>query len=522
MRNWILTFFIIITNLGCYGQDLKKIGYKQLADDIFFSAQERVSYKNVHFINDLPNKGAETFITTYINSGAPWTVYGGFKRYLESKGAKKDSTGLFYSNCKSISIEDCKFDNDIRFSNINFQGSLSLINNDFPTISEDFVGLYGQVFGGAVLVDSCKFKGYFQLLVRKEMPYRFFFKFNHTETNGFQLELQKSTSQIKQSKIFENSYIQIHGESYIELDSISLGSINFALDNIKEITLSNSVISDSTHNFSMLYWNSERIALIKNKFNSNIKLSFDEAQISIIENEFYKKLALSFSTLEKTSYVNLSSIKDLDIGILSNGSYYNATTRQQVNDDVAYKAYLRINKTLYDHFKDVGDIKSANDTYVRIREIENTKLGILYDSIPSFRSFFDLNLNKLLKFYTNYGTDPAKALVISFYIIFAFGIFYFFFPSDWDITSKSKLIKNFKDFIEKNEKGYIKPFLTLTLGFLISIINATTLSLNSFTTLGFGNIPTHGLARYICILEGFLGWFLLSIFTVALINQAQF
>jgi len=101
-------------------------------------------------------------------------------------------------------------------------------------------------------------------------------------------------------------------------------------------------------------------------------------------------------------------------------------------------------------------------------------------------------------------------------------VFYFFFPSDWDVTSKSLLIQKFRDFIEKNEKGYIKPFFQLAIGFLVSLINAVTLSLNAFTTLGFGNIPTHGLARYVCVLQGFIGWFLLSIFTVALINQAQF
>jgi hypothetical protein len=54
------------------------------------------------------------------------------------------------------------------------------------------------------------------------------------------------------------------------------------------------------------------------------------------------------------------------------------------------------------------------------------------------------------------------------------------------------------------------------------LLNAITLSLNSFVTLGFGNIPTKGAARYVCIFQGFLGWFLLSIFTVALINQVLF
>ena len=54
---------------------------------------------------------------------------------------------------------------------------------------------------------------------------------------------------------------------------------------------------------------------------------------------------------------------------------------------------------------------------------------------------------------------------------------------------------------------------------LLSLLNALTLSLNAFVTLGFGTIPTTGVPRYLCIVQGFLGWFLLSIFTVALINQ---
>src|SRR5258706_8291805 len=116
-------------------------------------------------------------------------------------------------------------------------------------------------------------------------------------------------------------------------------------------------------------------------------------------------------------------------------------------------------------------------------------------------------------------TTLFRSIVISIYIIICFGIFFFFFPSDWDTTSKSKLVQNFKDFIQKNEKGYVKPFFVLLLGFIISLINAVTLSLNAFITLRFGNIPTHSIARYFCVLEGFLGWFLLSIFTVAMINQ---
>jgi len=141
------------------------------------------------------------------------------------------------------------------------------------------------------------------------------------------------------------------------------------------------------------------------------------------------------------------------------------------------------------------------------------------DINTTFQNYFRWKLNQLLKIYINHGTDPALAIVISMYVVIAFAIFYFFFPSEWDITSKSKLIKDFKDFTQKNDKGYIRPFLSMLLGFVISLINALTLSLNAFTTLGFGGIPTKGLAKYVCIIQGFIGWFLLSIFTVALINQ---
>lgn len=74
-----------------------------------------------------------------------------------------------------------------------------------------------------------------------------------------------------------------------------------------------------------------------------------------------------------------------------------------------------------------------------------------------------------------------------------------------NITSKSKLIQDFKEFTQKNDKGYRKPFFSLVLRFLILLINALTLSQNSFTTLGFGRIPTTGLARYVCIIQGFIG-----------------
>jgi hypothetical protein len=54
---------------------------------------------------------------------------------------------------------------------------------------------------------------------------------------------------------------------------------------------------------------------------------------------------------------------------------------------------------------------------------------------------------------------------------------------------------------------------------IIRAIDSFTLSLNVFSTLGFGEVPVKGGIRYLTVLEGFVGWFLLSIFSVSLISQ---
>lgn len=53
----------------------------------------------------------------------------------------------------------------------------------------------------------------------------------------------------------------------------------------------------------------------------------------------------------------------------------------------------------------------------------------------------------------------------------------------------------------------------------IKVLNALMLSINTFTTLGFGEIPIKGLPRYLAIVQGFIGWFMLTIFSVSLISQ---
>jgi len=201
---------------------------------------------------------------------------------------------------------------------------------------------------------------------------------------------------------------------------------------------------------------------------------------------------------------------------------YNGQTEAELADKTNFDRLVQSYEIMFLGYKSTGDIESANLSYIRIKDLYLNRLGYLYHTNGGFKHYFRWKLAQLLKFYTNHGTDPALSIVISIYVILIFAVFYIFYPSEWDVTSKARLISDFRDFANKNEKGRLRPFITLLIGFGISIINAITLSINSFVTLGFGTIPTTGAARYVCILQGFIGWFLLSIFTVSLINQILF
>jgi hypothetical protein len=201
--------------------------------------------------------------------------------------------------------------------------------------------------------------------------------------------------------------------------------------------------------------------------------------------------------------------------------YYGETDDELV-DKTNFDKLVQSYEILFLGYKASGDIESANLSYIKIKDLYLNRLGFLYRTNGGFKNYFRWKLAQLLKYYTNHGTDPALSIVISIYVVLIFAVFYIFYPSEWDVTSKARLLADFRDFVDKNEKGRFKPFMALIVGFGISIMNAITLSLNSFVTLGFGTIPTTGAARYVCILQGFIGWFLLSIFTVSLINQILF
>jgi hypothetical protein len=122
-------------------------------------------------------------------------------------------------------------------------------------------------------------------------------------------------------------------------------------------------------------------------------------------------------------------------------------------------------------------------------------------------------LNRFLKLFCDYGTNPVKAILMSTFVIFLFGILYFIFPSEGQRV-QFRLI--WKGIWSKRSRSLLKTQLVHGSK---QFLNAFALSMNAFVTLGYGDMPARGVARYLAVLEGLTGWFLLSIFSSSLISQ---
>lgn len=336
-----------------------------------------------------------------------------------------------------------------------------------------------------------------------------------------------------------------HKGVYVGLDNTSPTTIeisgNITTDSSDVVIIPNStdhvIVSMNDYNKNNLFLQCPDIRKVSAQSNILRSLAFDRSSVTeaieFSNNRINGNLLFHHTLLPEAplSKIDWQELGDLKVGYFeSDGlSPFNQTQVSMVNGEnhehIAqtdnFRELMKVYAMFLKLYKESNDMESFNRCYIDMKSLETQRLAHLYKENPTFERWFRWKLAGLLRFYVRYGTDPARALVISFYIILLFGIFFFFFPSDWDTNSKTQLIANFKAFVEKNEKGYVKPFFVLMGGFLLSLVNAVTLSLNAFVTLGFGNIPTHGVARYFCVIEGFLGWFLLSIFTVALINQVM-
>ncbi|MFY0688922.1 MAG: two pore domain potassium channel family protein [Cyclobacteriaceae bacterium] len=412
---------------------------------------------------------------------------------IEIENSSFGISAYWVSNTASrLSLYDCVFNGYVRLGG-NEVGSISISSNIFnPTPNS-------PVYPAGLMYFHIPEKE-FWMKVQPEIPlssYQYFWE-PSDKTYGRKVSFNTQLH-IKASRDENQSVsIALHDNQFKQDTSTS--KVKIEVDHITDLSIEN------------------------NRFESSLDLSqsVTSDRIWINGNQFLAHVAFNgfvFSeTFNHIDWLQLEGFKLISF-LGTHSDHYKAENSLELEDRIQYKNLISTYKKLYNIYTDEGDLEGRNGVYEEMKEIESRKLKHIFMNEGGFKNLFAWGLNRLLKIYTAHGTDPALAVLMSSYMILAFAVFYFFFPSDWDTMSKKKLLENFKKLVKRNEHGYFVPFVQLASGVLVSLFNALMLSINAFVTLGFGNIPTKGFGKYICIIQGFLGWFLLSIFTVALINQ---
>ncbi len=281
---------------------------------------------------------------------------------------------------------------------------------------------------------------------------------------------------------------------------------------------------------------------------SNFKnLRFDSTQIhtninlsaTTIENEFQfedglldgKIIIDAFSINPQNARLQWSILEGHKISVFD-AKHQLLNGKSTIRTEKLYNRLIGCYSTFYQVFKSQGNRFYANRAYVEWKNVETNYLRYSFEQETNAQIYFILLMNIFLRDFCSYGTDPLQSIYLSVVVILLFASFYFLFPPpmsphrlrrkdlimNWLQLSKEKIIlqqhPKLALLVYSTAKGLAYIFFLL-----LRILDALALSLNVFSTLGFGELPINGAVRYLTILEGFVGWFLLSIFSVCLISQ---
>ena len=407
-----------------------------------------------------------------------------------------------------------------------------------------------------------------------------------TRNPGYNKEKKKRRKNIpKEQIVLLEKYIRLNDSLEIKYTHTSKMSISNA--NIKSLYLSGDTSSIITINGTTIR---EKLRIK----NLGIKSYFDFSNNTLPD---YHRVNIDKTCIDKIGFK-----KDEQV-------YYGNESYAEIEEDIDSEMYITELDNLISQLKQFISIFNANgssisgDAIYKLKNIQTTRKMCEYYEDPNTNTWFNWKGSVFLKWYSDYGMNPFKALSYCFWAMLYFAMFYFIFYNDWDKIDRGFLIKrfnsvmdyfttekriedfyssthdkemttftDFKETLDKNkvhmpsmlaslakpiyqisllrykllsfsykkaefmagrkwvdlEKkdrywiGTLTFFLTLTyIIYLVFIraLNSIVLSINAFSTLGFGQIPVRGFTKYVAIIEGFIGWFLLSVFIVSLLSQ---
>lgn len=277
-------------------------------------------------------------------------------------------------------------------------------------------------------------------------------KLNPEKISGFNL----SNLTIKGCEItFEKSFIEENSirnlRSFDFSENIVNGLYFFRLNNNPYPIIRKNTFNDS----GLIYLHNKDIKynITDNDFKKNVVVVLPEITKNLIID--WKQWSHSFINYD--SYVSYcqyifnkksqsKSFQDLLFTKLNDEKLESNLAEFLVKRNEVYRTEIALLAEFLSLYKSRLNTKSANLVYVKIKNLETLRSEYLYKQNPTFKGFFTWKINQFLKLFSAYGTEPARAVIFSLYVILFFAFIYLLFPNSWDSLGKKRLMHRFEFF----------------------------------------------------------------------------
>ena len=498
-----LTFLLSIALLGLYN-----IGFSQ------FSRKENLKELSVsEFISALQKTDVEKIILTDViiiikdKEDEKYSYRNGNSNQNFNWDSLVSTFPAIVSE-KEIYMQNIYFSERMFFPNITFKSYVHI---------ED-VGVYGDLAFRNCSFESVfycvKYESYFLDIVNctfKERPL-----FESVKTEEFTIQnssFHAGVNFYQNDEPLNLSFVSnnVSGQSYFQ-SMRGGGEVLISHSNFKATTKNSNetiMIGGGQGFLDRLIMVNDTFAIPLNFSGSKISTSFLIDDCILYDYNSFKNISLP----ENSTNIRWKYVKSFKLGIRDKNEFFNGRSTLNDTTEENYFDLIKVYTQFLKTYKNNGDQESYNACYIEMKNIQSNKAYYNFKSSPGIKSFFDWVLTRFLKVFCDYGTNPVKAILMSIVVICLFGILYFVFPSD---GSKFSLSLFWHCLWNKRRHRFLYKYL-LAIG--SRLLNSLALSMNAFVTLGYGDMPAKGVARYLAVLEGLTGWFLLSIFSSSLISQ---
>lgn len=297
-------------------------------------------------------------------------------------------------------------------------------------------------------------------------------------------------------------------EFFSDTSKSTINTSNFAFEeNTQTIFIQRCQFSGQSLKVGSLNDNTD-LVIKQSEFNHDLDLSNNKlGELSIRDSELTGRLSMNRTEFDDfRSYIPVDFfyeklfINDLVV----DGHFFSLNDFSETNIDFDQKYYVEQFLSVYRKFEDFyetkGNIEEKNIVTIRFHELNLQRKAHALKSDFSVIGAIGYLISSLIGYTTEFGTNPIRIINFSLITISLFCFIFLFDHLKRDHLKTSRDSLDFRKFIEL---------------LLLSILN----SLNSFTTLGFGELPRRKSTAYIAVIEGFIGWLALTLFSVCLVTQ---